>query len=1224
MLTCIKKTKNMPKADKDKTTILSDNIFSVVGIGASAGGLDAFKSLIKAIPEKSGLAYILVQHLHPDHISSLPEILRRESNIPVIEIVDNVEVKPDNVYIIPPNKILVATGGMLQLSPRPSKDKKNMPIDIFFSSLAEVHQSHAIGIVLSGTGSDGTSGLKNIKDHGGITFAQDLESAAYDDMPQSAINADVVDFILAPENMPKQLMALDRTYNILSSNDDNGLHQVTEEQSLSQIFALLRIRNGVDFTYYKQTTIRRRILRRLVILKLDSLIDYLKYLKQSKTEHDILFQDLLISVTSFFRDPKTFENLCNMVLPELIKNKSTNNPLRIWIAGCATGEEAYSVGMCLHEYLSDKISTVKIQIFATDLSEKAITKARTGVYNKRELEGISDSRLAQFFTKTDSGYQIKKNIRDMCVFASHNFLKDPPFARLDLISCRNVLIYMEPFLQKKAFTTFHYALNEKGYLLLGKSETTGSSPDLFLSLGNKEKIYTRRSFPGKFMNVASERREESLKDKDYGLRSTERRRDDFQKNADDIMLSKYTPAGVIVNDQLDIVQFRGSTGEFLEPATGRASLNVMKMVREGLAFELRNALHKSKTTNEVFIKEGIPINDARLNDRAGQGKRLVTIEVIPLLNTTDPHFLILFKDTDPATINITAAGADKLKSAGLKKSSENIRIQKLEKDLSQAYENMRSITEDQEAVNEELQSANEELQSSGEELQSLNEELETSKEELQSSNEELITVNQELFDRNEQYNHAKLYAEAIVTTMHEPLLVLDQNFKIKSTNKAFYKKFSITEEEAIGKNLFDLQNNQWNIPSLRSQLLRIQTEHDKFLEWETTFMFPLGGQHTIYFNAQPIQKENGENWILLAFDDITLRREKEKEKVEKKKSEDLEKILENIPQITAIASPDGSVTYFNQFFHDYSGMTFAEALNRGWETVMPEMLDEAKKLWSHTIATGEDFNMELQLKRKSDNMYRWHLCRASAIRNDQGIITSWVGTATDFHDQKTKEQVKDEFISIASHELKTPLTTAKAYIQLLQLNMEEANGEDLIYAQKANESIDKLNDLIAELLDVSKIQNGKLGLNITTFNFDEMLSDAIEGAHYGSPRFSFIKTGEIHHDVTADKERLQQVVINLLTNAVKYSPKTDKVFVNVVQEDGKVKVSIKDDGIGIRKDDLGKIFERYYRVEGRSIHFQGLGIGLFISYEIIQRHNGKIWAESEVGKGSTFYFTVPI
>ena len=1209
----------MPKEDKNKPKILSKNLFPVIGIGASAGGLEAFKKLIKTIPDNSGMAYILVQHLHPEHSSSLPEILQRETTIPVYEIRDNVEVQPDHIYIIPSNKMLVATDGILQLSPRPSKDQKNMPIDIFFSSLAEVHQSHAIGIVLSGTGTDGTIGLKNIKGQGGITFAESPDSAAYDGMPQSAINAEVVDFILAPEKMPQQLLELHRTFNKLPLNDATP-GELTEEESFKKILSLLRIRKAVDFTYYKQTTIRRRILRRLAILKQETVVDYLEYLKQNKQEQDILFQDLLIPVTEFFRDPKTFETLCESVFPEIIKNKSVNNPLRIWIAGCSNGAEAYSIAMCLHEYLSDKISTIKIQIFATDISEKSIAKARSGQYQKRELEGVSESRLQQFFTKTDGTYQVKKTIRDMCVFAVHNFLKDPPFAKMDFISCRNVLIYMEPFLQKKAFTTFHYALNEKGYLLLGKAETTGTASELFLPVNNKEKLYTRNTLPGRFMNVASERREETIRDKDYGLRSNLRKKDDFQKNADTILLSKYTPAGVIVNEQLDIVQFRGSTRDYLEPSPGKASLNILKMAREGLSFELRNALHKSKATKEIFIKEGIPINN---------GKTSVTIEVIPLLETIDLHFLVLFRDTANYNRSGTGHEANAEEVPG-KIDERDIRIHQLEKELSQSREDMRSISEDQEAVNEELQSANEELLSGSEELQSVNEEMETSKEEVQSTNEELITVNQELYDRNEQLNQARLYAESIVTTIHEPLLVLDHDLRIKSANQSFYRTFSITEEETLGKIFFELQHNGWNMPGLLSHLLEIQMDAEKFLEWEITYTFPAIGKRTICFNAQPIKKENGEKWILLAFNDITIR--KEKERIETKNAEDLKRILENMPQITSTAAPDGSITYFNQFFLDYAGLTFTEALEHGWETVIkPEMLDELKRTWNHSIATGEDVNIEIQLKRKSDSMYRWHLSRALAIRDEGGTITMWVGVAIDIHDQKTEEESKDEFIGIASHELKTPLTTAKALVQLLQMNLsgktpweETSHNENLLYAQKAGVSIDRLNDLIGELLDISKIKNDNFDLNNAEFDFNEMIASAIEGVQYVSPLHRIIKSGEISEAVTGDKERLKQVVNNLLTNAVKYSPQADKVFVTVVHENGEVKVSVKDSGIGIRKDNMEKIFKRYYREEQRAIHFQGLGMGLYISYEIIRRHKGKLWAESEFGKGSTFNFTIPM
>jgi two-component system CheB/CheR fusion protein len=1198
----------MDRSAKKTTKILSKNLFPVVGVGASAGGLEAFIKLIKAIPASSGIAFILVQHLHPEYISSLPEILQRETKIPVQEVKDNVKVKPDIIYIIPPNKIMVATDGILKLSPRP-KDHKNMPIDVFFSSLAEVHQNNAIGIVLSGTGADGTAGLKKIKDQGGITFAQEIGSAVYDDMPQNAINSDVVDFILPPEEMPKQLLKVIATFNKFNADGNPLEKEDTEEESFRQILSVIRTRYVADFTYYKQTTIHRRILRRVAIVKLDKIGDYLKFLKQNKGEQDILLQDLLIPVTSFFRDPKTFGNITETIFPEIIKNKSSVSPVRIWIAGCSTGEEAYSMGMSLHEYLSEIISTVKIQIFATDISHLSIAKARSGVYSKRQLEGVSDVRLQQFFTKIDGHYQIKKVIRDMCVFAAHNFLKDPPFAKVDLISCRNVLIYMEPFLQKKVFSIFHYALNEKGYLVLGKSETTGSSSELFVTVGKKDKIYISKSLPEKFMNVTSLRSEELIKDTDYATGNNERKKDDYQKNADDILLSKYTPAGVIVNEQYDIVQFRGSTGAYLEPSPGKATLNVLRMAREGLSFELRNALHKAKAAGKPFSKGGIPLN---------YGNILVTVEVIPLLNAIDLHFLILFKDTLKSEELNTL---QKKQSKTVVKKQENSRIKDLEKDLEMAREDMRSITEEQEASNEELQSANEELLSGSEELQSLNEELETSKEELQSINEELITVNQELFDRNEQLNQSRIYTEGIITTIHEPLVVLTADFRIKSANNAFYKTFAITEKETLGNNLFQLHNNGWDIPGIKKQLSNLLQKKETFLEWEVTYTFPSIGERTICFNAQPITEESGRHLILLALDDITLR--KEAEKIHYLQSVRL--ILESIPQIAFSAAADGTFIYFNNFFLDYAGINLKKALESEWlYGIEPSDEDEVQKAWKQSIKTLENFTAEFRLKRKSDGMYRWHVCRATALVNDEGIVTSWVGAASDIDEQKKKEFAKDEFINVTSNELKTPLTSAKAFVQLLEFSLKEKKDTDVIYAKKASVAINKVNDLIVELMDVNKRQYGKRNLTITSFNFNEMILEAIEGVRALSKKHTIVFTAEIQSRINGDKEKLQQVMINLLTNAIQYSPGSDKVFLHAIQEGNILKVSIKDAGLGVNKKNLNKIFERYYREERRGDHFPGLGIGLSISKEIINSHNGKIWVDSEPRKGSTFYFTIPV
>ena len=844
--------------------------FPVIGVGASAGGLDAFKRLLKAIPEDSGMAYVLVQHLDPTHESILPEILSRSTRIPVYEIKEDTHLAPDHIYVIPANKTLTSTAGVLKLTKR-DVTIKNLPIDVFFTSLAEVHQNLAVGVVLSGTASDGTLGLKAIKDHGGITFAQDQESAAYGSMPQNAVNAGAVDFILPPEKIPEQLLQISRAYKTNHVfKEESDLLSKDDENVFKQIISLLNQRSGVDFTYYKQNTIRRRIARRMAIGKTEKLSDYLKSLRHDKAEQDAMFQDMLIPVTSFFRDPKTFETLCDVVFPLLFKNKSAGEPIRVWVAGCSTGEEAYSLAICLHECLGDKSSYTRIQIFASDISETSIKKARTGIYSNADVATVSEARLEKYFTKNNGGYEIGKYIRDMCVFAPHNFLKDPPFAKMDLISCRNVLIYMDTFLQKKALITFHYALKENGFLLLGKSETTSTAPELFTLFTKHDKIYSRKSVSGRFMYAPAEQRKEEPALKKLpavnAAKSASKQEDkhsDFRKIAESILLSSYTPAGVIVNDQMDIVHIHGTITPFLEPSPGKPTFNLIKMAREGLAFELRNALHKAKDSQAAVIREGIPL---KINGK----QSLATIEIIPLTTSIEPHFLILFNQT-PSQITPSLSSKAGVKSTEYEESQ--LRIQQLERELAQIRDDMRSITEDQEAANEELQSANEELQSSNEEMQSLNEELETSKEELQSTNEELIIVNQELLDKQEELNAARFFAESIVATIREPLVVLDKSLRIKTANASFYKKFGLGKLETEGKLFYELQGHQWDDNVLRSLLLKILPGRERLADFEIVLKFPSMGERIMLINALQIANERpAHELILLAIEDITEQR----------------------------------------------------------------------------------------------------------------------------------------------------------------------------------------------------------------------------------------------------------------------------------------------------------------------------------------------------------------
>ena len=998
-------------------SIKSANHFPVVGIGASAGGLDAFKKLIKVIPENSGMAYVLVQHLHPSHESMLPDILQKVTKIPVLEISDDIKVQPDHIYIIPSNKMLVANDGVLLLSPRTiNKTDRNLPVDLFFTSLAEVHQAHSIGVVLSGTASDGTLGLKAIKDHGGITFAQEEASAAYDGMPHSAIQAGVVDFILPPEKIVAKIIELT---NITHGNGNGGEAIAQQEEDVfKQILSLLRIRKGVDFTYYKQTTIHRRILRRMALGKMEEPAAYLKHLRENKPEQDVLFQDLLIPVTSFFRDPKSFDNICASVFPQILKNKITpsgagGEPIRIWVAGCSTGEEVYSIAICLKEFLGNRQN--RVQIFATDISEPAIAKARTGLYTKADVASLSEEHLKDFFTKSNGGYQLNKQVREMCVFAVHNFLKDPPFGKMDFISCRNVLIYMEPYLQKKALTTFHYALNPKGYLLLGKSETISSVPELFVSAVKHDKLFIRKDVPGKFIPTLTRTKEQNFISPDAGimLGADTTGRTDFQKSADEIMLRKYTPAGVVINEAMDIVHFRGKTGNYLEQTTGKPSHNLLKMAKNGLAFELRNLLHKAKKENAAVTRENIPMtSDGDI--------RNISIEAIPLPNMVEPHYLILFHEK--------AAGSQKSEAGGRKSEVRNkkgsksdlllqnsdLRIEQLEKELAQAREDMRSITEDQEAANEELQSANEELVSGSEELQSLNEELETGKEELQSTNEELMVVNQELISMNEQATDARDFSDAIISNLHEPLLVLDKNLRVKIANSAFYKTFRVNEAETEGKLIYELGNQQWDIPQLRKLLEKILPEKSRLAGFEVSHKFQSIGQRNMLLNAREIRRESqAEKLILLAIGDVTLLTEAEQNKIL------LSNIVESSDDAIISKTLDGIITTWNNGAEKIFGYSAKEAIDKHISLLIPPDLLQEEDMIIGKIKAGQSV-LHYDTLRLAKNGTKLNISvTVSPIKDKDGKVTGASKIARDITEQiiarKKLEESEEKFSTLAEN-----------------------------------------------------------------------------------------------------------------------------------------------------------------------------------------------------------------
>jgi len=962
--------------------------FPIVGVGASAGGLEAFSELLHNLPEKTGMAFVLVQHLDPKHHSGLQEILARTTNIPVTEVTQGEVLQTDHIYVIPPNTNLLFKGGMLHLGERVLVHGQHMPIDNFFRSLASEVGQRAIGVVLSGTASDGTEGCRAIKAAGGLTFAQEEESAKYDSMPRSAINAGCIDFILTPKDIARELGGISQHPYVTRVLSDNNEFRGMVGSDLGALFGLLREATGVDFTNYKHTTLQRRIRRRMVVHKIEKLKDYIRFIGKQPEELDELYRDLLIHVTGFFREPEAFVALRKHVYPKLFDDRKPDSPVRVWVAGCSTGEEAYSIAITLLEYLWAHTRNISqaattIQIFATDISETALDRARAGLYTEAAVAEISAERLKRFFVRQDGGYQVNKSVRDMCIFARQNLVKDPPFSNLDLVSCRNVLIYLGPVLQRKVIPTLHYSLKPGGYLMLGEAEGLGGFGDYFALMDKKDKIYQKRKTTARLATYFAST--------DYSVRRSEEAKATRQLPApftlesgvEQLLINRFVPASIVVNDQMDIVQFQGKTGAYLEPAAGHPSFNLSKMAREGLLVDLRAALSTAKKNNAPVRKEGVQVHTEA-------GARQVDLEVLPLrgLASQERYYVVVFQDRVPASAPAEPKSrVGKVKKAVPPTLREN---ENLKREMAQLRQQLRSLIDDHETTMEEFKSVNEEVLSANEELQSTNEELETAKEELQSTNEELTTLNEEMQNRNGELssanndllnllgqvdipvvmvsndlhirrfsppaqkilnllpsdvgrrlgqirpnldvqdlepivqdvihratpeqrevrtqegiwhvlhvrpyetwdhkiegavlslqnvdnlkrmvNQSRQYADTLVESAREPILVLDGKLQVTVANPAFYRVFGVCRQETEGRLIYDLGNGQWKMPRLRQLLEEIIPQNSRVDDFEMRHEFPNIGSRDMLLNARRVELQPGHPFILLAIEDVTANR----------------------------------------------------------------------------------------------------------------------------------------------------------------------------------------------------------------------------------------------------------------------------------------------------------------------------------------------------------------
>jgi two-component system CheB/CheR fusion protein len=781
------------KSSEKENSTEADKKFLVVGLGASAGGIQALKEFFSLVPRETGMAYVVILHMSPSHDSKLAEILQLTSAIPVTQVKERERIEPNHVYVIPPNQNLAITDGHLVLTQMIGIEERRSPVDLFFRTLAETNESRAVAVILSGTGANGSMGLKRVKEHGGIALVQEPTEAEYSDMPRNAIATGMVDYVLPVATIPAKIISYREHIGHVQLPEQPEEVPKTDEQAFMEIFTQLRVRTGHDFSNYKRATILRRIERRVGLREVSGLAAYARYLREQPEEVQALMKDLLISVTNFFRDPESLEALAESVIPKILQDKEINDPVRVWVAGCATGEEAYSVAMLLAEQVSRDGGSPNVQIFATDLDQDAIRRARDGYYLESEVADVSPERLRRFFNREVDGYRIRRELRESILFAVHNVIKDPPFSRLDLILCRNLLIYLNRTAQGRVLEVFHFALNPSGHLFLGSSESTEGASDLFVTVNKDHRIFRTRPVPPRtcpISDITFRPPSPPLIDRE---KSPEEKRAIERLSYADLhqrLLEQYGPPSVIVNEEYEIVHLSERAGRYMQLGGGEPSHNLLKLIRPELRLELRTALYQA-------VHDRINVEAKGLKVHTEEGPRSLNIQVRPVLREEDAargFILVLFEDIEGGEAGVQ----DDIEP----KSSEPI-AHRLEQELVHSREQLRATVEQYEIQQEELRASNEELQAMNEELRSAAEELETSKEELQSVNEELTTVNQELKIKIEELSQANNNFQNLMNSTNIGTIFLDRDLRVRQFTPSARETFNLIPSD-IGRPLMDL------------------------------------------------------------------------------------------------------------------------------------------------------------------------------------------------------------------------------------------------------------------------------------------------------------------------------------------------------------------------------------------------------------------------------------
>lgn len=1230
-----KRKKPLPKEEGAKsssstnlTATDSNEPLLVVGIGASAGGFQAVRKLLSHLPAGADLALVLIQHLKPDFESNLPELLAKSSDLQVLMAKDGMAIEKGRLYILPPGQLMVLDRYRMLLEPREKLPKTYRPIDRFFESLGSELGEAAVAVILSGSGSDGTAGIRTVKAEGGFVLAQDESSAEFTEMPRHAVESGSVDQVLPPEEIARKLADLcgriefpDRLPRLIEGE--------TDPDPIVPIFQSLR-KIGVDFSHYKQSTVRRRIARRMVLHQLPTLEQYAGFLQDHPEEAESLKEDLLIKVTSFFRNPDVFDALRRKVFPAIVRDKPSGNPVRLWVPGCATGEEVYSLAISLAEFLAEKQLRVGVQIFGTDISDAAIEKARRGIYREAAVADLSEEQLNRHFVKTAGGYQVAKNLREMVIFSRQDFTRDPPFSRLDLISCRNVLIYFGAELQQRVMPLFHFSLRPEGFLVLGSSEAIGRFEDLFSPVDKKHRIYIRKAAAGRlprFFTPPGHPLPGASYHHPQPATSLPPKEADLERAADRILLRKYNPAAVVVNENLDILHFRGDTSPYLEHYPGKASLNLVKMARDVLGMELRSLLHRAGKEHKPQSKEHVHIPGP-------QGFRKIRLDVTPFSAREDErHFLIQFEQEPeppaPSTVPPGAEDAEALRE-----------IEYLRQELSANHDYTQTLIEEKESALEELKVANEEILSSNEELQSINEELETAKEELESTNEELVTVNTELQNRNDELKRANDDLQNLILSAEIPFVIVGTDLCIRRTSPLSESILNVRPED-LGRSISDLQ--------LRLEISGLEKLIGQVVETNETVEQEIRTRDGLWnlLRIRPYRTaESGIEGVVLSLVINIDRLTRSMEEIEQTYKYAL-RIVDSIKDPLLVLDDELRVRTANPAFYETFQVNPGETDGRlvyelgaaQWDIpelrrLLEQILPKSNKMDNFLVQFEFPHLGRRSMMLSARKMFSPKQNRELILLSIEDV-TPRLAMEEELRQARrraeTANRAKSEFLANMSHEIRTPMAVVLGAIE--QLQQIDFSPEQQGFLAMADNSAKALMELLGEILDFSMIEANKIQLEQRPFLLREWAEQSIAILHAQARRkaldLAIEVAPEVPEVIVADSHRLRQVLVNLIGNALKFTEQGEiKVTVDLVSDSinrRMVRFAVRDTGIGIPEDKLDLIFETFSQADSSMTRKHGgTGLGLAICKRLMERMGGAIDVHSEEGKGSTFTFIVPL